>query len=181
MLEKFKLILLSLRKYWILFVAFIILIISFYNLIAAIWITVIVIIIYLITDVPSLFFSIKFKKFIKEYKSVDDKTISKLLKKPLKKIQEQMFLMSIKQKNKEYLIIFLNKQYIFFNEKTIETFTKLYNSGLGEKEILEKLKNFKVMTRAQVKLIEETLIKNDRLSQRKISVKEYREKQRFNS
>ena len=181
MLEKFKIILLSLRKYWILIVAFLIFMISFYNVITAIWITVIVIIIYLITDVPSLIFSIKFKKFIKEYKSIDDKTISKLLKKPLKKIQEQMFLMSIKQKKKEWLVIFLNKQYIFFNEKTIEAFTKLYNAGLGEKEILEKLTNFKVNTRAQVKAIEETLIKNNRLSQREITVKEYREKQRFNS
>ncbi|MBY9003956.1 MAG: hypothetical protein KGD73_08295 [Candidatus Lokiarchaeota archaeon] len=181
MLEKFKVILLSFRKYWILIVAFIILIISFYNLITAIWITVIVIVIYLITDVPSLIFSVKFKKFIKEYKSIDDKTISKLLKKPLKKIQDQMFLMSINQKKKEWLIIFLNKQYIFFNVNTIEAFTKLYNVGLGEKEILEKLINFKVMTRAQVKLIEETLIKNNRLSQRETSVKEYREKQRFNS
>ena len=181
MLEKSKIILLSLRKYWILIVAFIIFIISFYNVELAIWITVIVIIIYLITDVPSLIFSIKFKKFIKGHKSIDDKTISKLLKKPLKKIQEQMFLMSIRQKKKEWLVIFLNKQYIFFNEKTIEAFTKLYNVGLGEKEILEKLTNFKVKTRAQVKAIEETLIKNNRLSQRKISVKEYREQQRFKS
>ncbi len=181
MLEKFKLAFLSLRKYWILIVAFIIFIISFYNLITAIWITVIVIIIYLITDVPSLIFSMKFKKFIKGHKSIDDKTISKLLKKPLKKIQEEMFLMSIKQKKKGGLIIFLNKQYIYFNDKTIEAFTKLYNAGLGEKEILEKLINFKVSTRAEVKLIEETLIKNNRLSERQISVKEYREKQRFNS
>ena len=181
MLEKSKIILLSLRKYWILIVAFLIIIISFYNVLIAIWITVIVIIIYLITDVPSLIFSIKFKKFIKEYKSIDDKTISKLLKKPLKKIQEQMFLMSIKQKRKEWLVIFLNKQYSFFNEKTIEAFTKLYNVGLGEKEILEKLTNFKINTRAQVKAIEETLIKYNRLSQREITVKEYREKQRFNS
>ncbi|MHA1105960.1 MAG: hypothetical protein ACTSPN_09620 [Promethearchaeota archaeon] len=179
MLEKSKIILLYLRKYWILIVAFIIFIISFYTMITAIWITVIVIIIYLITDVPSLIFSIKFKKFIKGYKSIDDKTISKLLKKPLKKIQEQMFLMSIKQKKKEWLIIFLNKQYNFFNVKTIEAFTKLYNMGLGEKEILEKLTKFEVNTRVQVKAIEETLIKNNRLSQRKISVKEYREQQRF--
>lgn len=181
MLEKFKLILKSLRRYWILMVAFIILIISFYSLVTAIWITVIVIIIYLITDVPSLIFSIKIKKFIKKSKSIDDKTISKLLKKSLKKIQDQMFLMSTNQKKKEWLIIFLNKQYIFYNEKTIEIFTKLYNSGLGEKEILEKLGKFQVKTRAQVKAIEETLIKINRLSQRKISVKEYREKQRFNS
>ncbi|MHA1194293.1 MAG: hypothetical protein ACTSP9_18760 [Promethearchaeota archaeon] len=179
MLEKSKIILLSLRKYWILIVAFIIIIISFYYVITAIWITVIVIIIYLITDVPSLIFSIKFKKFIKDHKSIDDKTISKLLKKPLKKIQERMFLMSIKQKKKEWLIIFLNKQYNFFNVKTIEAFTKLYNMGLGEKEILEKLTKFEVNTRVQVKAIEETLIKNNRLSQRKISVKEYREQQRF--
>ncbi|MHA1671025.1 MAG: hypothetical protein ACTSV5_10705 [Promethearchaeota archaeon] len=181
MLEKSKIILLSLRKYWILIVAFIIFIISFYNPITAILITVIVIIIYLITDVPSLIFSIKFKRFIKGYKSIDDKTISKLLKKPLKKIQEQMFLMSLKQKSKKWLIIFINKQYTFFNEKTIEAFTKLYDVGFGEKEILGKLTNFNVNTRAQVKLIEETLIKNNRLNQRKISVKEYRDKQRFNS
>ena len=92
-----------------------------------------------------------------------------------------MFSMSTNQKKKEWLIIFLNKQYIFFNEKIIEAFTKLYNAGLGEKEILEKLAKLQVNTRAQVKSIEEALIKNNRLSQRKISVREYREKQRFNS
>ena len=179
MLEKPKIIIKSLRKYWILIVALIIFLIAFYNLVAAIWITVIVIVIYLITDVPSLIFSIKFKKFIKEFYAIDDKTIANLLKKPLKKMQERLFLMSLNQKAKDWLIIYINKQYVFFNEKTIKAFNILYKKGLGEKEILEKMTKFNVKTRAQVKLIEETLIKNNRLVQRKLSVKEYREQQRF--
>jgi hypothetical protein len=61
----------------------------------------------------------------------------------------------------------------------IKRFKVFYNKGLGEKEILEQLKNIEINTRAEIKAIEDTLINNDRLKGRKVSVKEYRDKKRY--
>ena len=45
--------------------------------------------------------------------------------------------------------------------------------------MLDNLKNYKIDTRGEIKTIQDTLIKLDRLSEREISVKEHKEKQRF--
>jgi hypothetical protein len=90
-----------------------------------------------------------------------------------------MFKISKKQSKKSSLITFFNGHYIFYNELIITNFKSFYNKGLGEKEILEKLKKFEINTRNEIKLIEETLIKHERLEDRKISVKEYRDKKRY--
>ena len=74
----------------------------------------------------------------------------------------------------------MNKQYIYYNEKVINKFKELYNKGYGEKEILDKVQNLGIKTRAEIKLIEELLIKYKRIDNREVSVKEYRDKQRFN-
>lgn len=90
-----------------------------------------------------------------------------------------MFELSQKQMKKKSLIIFLNKQYIFYHQETIEKFLEFYNQGYSEKEILDNLKEYKLNTRTEIKVIKETLVKLDRLTEREISVKEHREKQRF--
>jgi hypothetical protein len=50
---------------------------------------------------------------------------------------------------------------------------------LGEKEILEKLRNFEIKTKAEIKAIKDTLANFNRLEERKVSVKEYRDKKRY--
>ena len=121
------------------------------------------------------------EKFIQKYYRIDDITIAKILKRPLNEIQEKMFELSQKQSKKPWLIIYLNKQYIFYHEITIEAFNTLYNKGYGDKEILDKLKKFELETRAEIKSIEETLLKTERLIERKLTVKERREQERFKS
>ena len=179
MLEKSKMYLKAIKKYWIFIFAVIVIAISFANLSVAIWITLIAIIVYLASWIPSIIFSRNFKKFMKDYKTFDDITIAKKIGKPLNKIQEHMFILSQKQTNKDWVIIYINKHYQFYNESIIKKYKKLYNNGLGEKEILENFNESSIKTRPEVKAIEEFLIRTDRIDERSISVKEYRDKKRF--
>jgi c-di-AMP phosphodiesterase-like protein len=179
MLEKSKMYLKAIKKYWIFIFAVIVIAIAFANLPVAIWITLIAIIVYLVTWIPSILFSRNFKNCMKEYKTFDDNTISKKIRKPLNKIQEHMFILSQKQNNKEWVIIYINKHYHFYNGSIIKKYKTLYNKGLGEKEILESFNDFFIKTRPEVKAIEESLIKTDRIEERSVSVKEYRDKKRF--
>ena len=137
MLEKSKMYLKAIKKYWIFIFAVIVIAIAFTNLSIAIWITLIAIIVYLASWIPSILCSRSFKKFMKDYKTFDDITIAKKIKKPLNKIQEHMFFLSQKQNNKEWVIIYINKHYYFYNESVVKKYKALYNNGLGEKEILE--------------------------------------------
>ena len=116
---------------------------------------------------------------MKTYYRIDDKTIARMMDHPLKKIREKMFDFSQKQAKKNWLIIFLNKQYIFYHQQTIDDFKELYSKGYGDKEILEELKELELESKAEVKLIIETLIKYERLSDREISVEERRKHEKF--
>ena len=179
MLEKSKMYLKAIKKYWIFIFAVIVIAIAFTNLSIAIWITLIAIIVYLASWIPSIIFSRNFKKIMKGYKTFDDITIAKKIGKPLNKVQEHMFILSQKQTNKDWVIIYINKHYQFYNESIIKKYKKLYNNGLGEKEILENFNESYIKTRPEVKAIEETLIRTDRIDERSISVKEYRDKKRY--
>ena len=141
--------------------------------------TVITIIIFTLSYIPTLFFNKKLKKFLSDYNSIEDKVVARKLKRSLPQIQEKMYKLSKKQSKKNWLIIFTNRHYIFYNEETVEKFREYYTKGLGEKEILEKFKKSDIKTRDEVKAIEETLVDNSRLEVREVSVKEYRDKQRF--
>ncbi|MEJ2277191.1 MAG: hypothetical protein P8Y70_05490 [Candidatus Lokiarchaeota archaeon] len=84
------------------------------------------------------------------------------------------------QKKKKWLIVFLDNAYIFYNEKVIQTFKELYEKGYGEKEILEEIKNhFNINTRAEIKVIENTLVNQKRLGMREEPIKSYREIHKF--
>ncbi|TFG18918.1 MAG: hypothetical protein EU533_07285 [Promethearchaeota archaeon] len=179
MLEKSKIYLRAIKKYWIFIFAIIVIAISFNNLTAAIWITLIAIIVYLTSWVPSIIFSYRFRKIMKTQKTIDDKTISKLMRKDLNKIQTHLFLLSQKQDKKDWVIIYINKHYIYYNKDIIERYKTLYHKGLGEKEILENFNNSFIKTRPEIKAIDEVLINTNRLEERSVSVKEYRDKKRF--
>ncbi len=157
----------------------IILIVFFFNQIAAIIITIITIVLFGISYVPTLMFSKKLNKFLSNIDVIDDKRVARRLKRPLTSIQEKMYKLSKNQNKKDWLITFYNGHYSFYSEKVIKRFKVFYNKGLGEKEILEQLKNFEINTRAEIKAIEDTLVNNDRLEGRKVSVKEYRDKKRY--
>ena len=166
------------RKWFIFLVAVIIVVFIFYP-IAAIVITIITIVLFALSYVPTLLFYKKLNKFLSGVHSIDDKTVARKLKRPLAQLQEKMNKLSKKQSKKNYLIIFTNGHYIFYNEKIITNFKTYYIKGLGEKEVLEKLKKFNIKTRTEIKAIEDSLIKYNRLEERKVSVKEYRDKKRY--
>ena len=141
--------------------------------------TIICIVLFALSYIPTLFFNKKLKKLLPNYSSIEDKVVARKLKRSLPQIQEKMHNLSKKQSKKNWLIIFTNRHYIFYSEETIEKFRVYYTKGLGEKEILEKLKKSGIKTRDEIKAIEETLVENSRLEAREVSVKEYRDKQRF--
>jgi hypothetical protein len=185
----------SIGRKWFLFLVVAIFIVAIYSYYkykrfeAAIVITVISLILLILSYIPNLIFTRKLMKLMKIYYRIEDKTIGRLMNKSLQKIQEKMFDLSQKQvkkkkwqfwlKNKNWLIIYLDKQYIFYHQQTISRFKELYYKGFGDKEILEQLKEYELKSKAEVKAITEELIKYDKLSEREISVKERREKERF--
>ena len=149
------------------------------DLSVAIIVTIIFIVLLVLSYIPKIYFSQKLKKFMFNYYRIEDKTIAKELGRTLSDVQEKMFNIWQKQGYKDWLIIFLNKHYIFYHELTIEKFKEFYKKGFADKEILGKLKEYDIETRAEVKSIEDSLIKYNRLTKREISVKEHRDKERF--
>lgn len=109
---------------------------------------------------------------MKQHYILNDDNIAQKLMRPLQEVRKKLFILSKDQKKKKWLIIFLNKRYILYNEQTIEKFKELYFKGYSEKEILENLKKqINIKTRAEIKAIENTLINQNRLRNRDISVK----------
>ncbi len=141
--------------------------------------TIVTIVLFTLSYIPTLIFNKNLKNFLLDYSSIEDKMVARKLKRSLPQIQEKMHDLSKKQSKQNWLIIFTNRHYIFYNEETIQKFREYYVKGLGEKEILEKLKKCDIKTKDEIKAIEETLVENSRLEGREVSVKEYRDKQRF--
>ena len=109
---------------------------------------------------------------MKQHYILNDDNIAQKLMCPLQEVRKKLFILSKDQKKKKWLIIFLNKRYILYNEHTIEKFKELYFKGYSEKEILENLKKqINIRTRAEIKAIENTLINQNRLRNRDIPVK----------
>ena len=100
---------------------------------------------------------------MKKHKRTEDNEISRNLKQPLAKIQKKMFDLSQKQEKKDWLIIFLNKHYIFYRQDIVSVFNTLLEKKENVKEILEKLSKVKIETRAEVLAIKETLLKLNRV------------------
>ncbi|MFX1395894.1 MAG: hypothetical protein ACFFAS_02500 [Promethearchaeota archaeon] len=155
----------SIGRQWFLILIIIFLIIALYDQVVAIWLTLITIIVYILSFIPPLIFKIHFKKFLKKHLRIEDRKIAQnFRKKTLQKIQKKMFRLSEKQYKKEWLIVFLNKHYIFFRQDVVKKFNLLLQKGASEKELLEKMQSAHIETRAEVKAIKDTLIKLNRAS-----------------
>jgi len=167
------------RKWFLILVIAIIIIAVFFNPIIAIWMTGITIVLFIISYIPRFFFKNNLYKFMKEFYKIEDGLIARKLQKSPEKVRDKMYELSQNQTKKNWLIVFLNKQYIFYHQETIQAFKAAYNKGFTEKEILDNLKDYKINERIEIKAIKDTLIKLERLNEREISVKEHKEKQRF--
>ncbi|MFX0076212.1 MAG: hypothetical protein ACFE96_12270 [Candidatus Hermodarchaeota archaeon] len=103
-------------------------------------------------------------KIIREYPIISDKEISRLVERPIEDIRNTLFSLSKNQKNRKWLVVFLNNRYIFLNEKAVQNYKELYHMGYNEKKILEHLqRHTRIRSRAEVKAIELTLASQNRL------------------
>jgi len=150
----------------IIFIALgIILILYIYNQVVGIFLAGLVFVIYLGSFLISLSSKRSLLRVIRDYSIISDKEISKKLERPLDDIRNILFSLSKNQKNKKWLIVFLNQRYIFLNESAVESFKQLYHMGYNEKKILENLqRNTRIKSRAEVKAIELALTTQNRLT-----------------
>lgn len=164
---------------WFLIFIIAVIFVFFIEQILAIWLVGIALVLYLLSFLPNIFFKRSLKGKMMEYYMIEEDTIAHKMKKSLRKIRETLFKLSQKQHKKTYLIVYLDNRYIYFHEETVNKFNELYKKGFGEKEILEGMKKYDLQTKSEVKYILNTLKKHNRLPERDISVKEYRDKDRY--
>ena len=80
-------------------------------------------------------------------------------------IRNMLSSLSSNQKRKKWLIINLNKRYVFFNEQAVEIFKDLYRRGYNDKKILENMQQeMRIRSRSEIKAIETTLTNQNRLN-----------------
>ncbi len=151
------------KQYWFFLLLIVIILIAFFNTIVAIVLTLICLLLYLFSYIPSLFFDNTLVKLMKNYYKIEDDRIAQELKRPLDKIRRKMYELANNQEKNEWLIVYLNKRYIFYHQETIDKFLELYNKGKSEKEILGELHEIDLQTRAEIKAIKDTLLRHQRL------------------
>ena len=178
----------SIRKFfsktWYWFALAIILLIFLVNQVLAILLAFIFLVMFFISFIPSFFFKNKLVNLMKKYKKIEEPAIVQKLHRPKEKIRKSLFKLSRDQKGKKWVLVFLNKRYVFYNEIIVKKFLEFYSNGHSEKEILAELRRDAFLkTRAEIKAIETTLKKHHRLIQRRppppvALVKESKQKQR---
>ncbi|MHA1234346.1 MAG: hypothetical protein ACTSO6_08780 [Promethearchaeota archaeon] len=143
----------------------IILIVYFFNQLVGIILAGLVFVVYLASFLLSLSSKRSLLRVIRDYSIISDKEMANKLDRPLENIRNILFSLSKNQKNKKWLIIFLNKRYIFLNESAVQNFKQLHHMGYNEKKILEHLqRNTRIKSRAEVKAIELALTDQNRLN-----------------
>lgn len=141
-----------------------ILVIFMYNQVFAIVLTAVILMIYLMSYLASLSFKKRLIRTLKNYSLLNDNEIARKIKRPLDDVRNILFTLAKNQKRKKWLIVFINKRYVFYNGDTVEKFTELYSMGFSEKQILQTLqKDIRIKTRAEIKAIETTLMNQKRL------------------
>ena len=143
----------------------IIILIFFFNQLIGVLLASSFFIIYIIYYLITLSFKRRVLRLMQEYLIIGDKEVADKLKRPIDDIRKTLSSLSKNQKKKKWLLVFLNKRYIFLNEKGVENFKEFYNKGYNEKKILENLqKEMKIRSRAEINAIITTLVSNERLS-----------------
>jgi len=152
------------KKVYIYFILVVVFIIFLYNQVLALWLATFIFIIYF-----SVFFTMvsskkTLLKSLQEYLLISDIDIAKKLKRNVPDIQRELYALAKNQKNKKWLIVYLNKRYIFLNMQAVELFIQLFSRGFNEKEIFENLSpRMKIRSRAEVKAIQTALASQNRL------------------
>ena len=143
----------------------IVVVVFVFDQILGIWLAGIFFILYLVSYLIALSSKRRLLRLMQDYSIISDKEIADKLERPLDDIRKILSSLSKNQKNKKWLIVFLNKRYIFLNENGVESFKQLYKQGYSEKIIVENLQQeMKIRSRADVKAIEITLATHNRLN-----------------
>ncbi len=141
------------------------LILYIYNQLVGIFLASLVFVVYLVSFLLSISSKRRLLRVIRDYPIISDKEISKKLDRTIDDVRNILFSLSKNQKKKKWLIVFLNKRYIFLNERAVDNFKQLYHKGYNEKKILEHLqRNTRIKSRAEIKAIELTLANQNRLN-----------------
>lgn len=166
------------RNWFLIFIIAVIFVFFIYREIAILLVAV-ALILYFLSYIPNIFFKSFLTGILSEYFMVEDDTVAHIMRKPIKEIREELFKLSQNQSKKPYLIVFHENRYIYFHPKTIVKFIELYKKGFGEREILDGIKEFDIEKKSEVKAIMTNLKALDRLPEREVSVKEYRDSESY--
>ncbi len=151
-------------KSWFFLLILVILAIFVYNRVFAILITLTFIFGFIVSYIPSLSFRKRLIKLMNKYDKIEDFMVSRKISRSIPIVQNYMYKLSKRQRHKKWLIVYLDKRYIFYSKKAIQEFLKLYGYGYQEKKILECLKkNINLKTRAEIKAIKDTLTRSKRI------------------
>lgn len=154
----------SIGRYWFTLLIITIIIVVFYHQQAALIITIITIILFIISFIPALYSKQRLLRTMKKYNKIEDVNIAKKLGKDVKTIKNKMFSLSQNQEKKKWVIVFFNKNYIFYGFKVITKLIELHEKSSGESQILEGLKDFDVKSKEEIKAITENLIKSGKIN-----------------
>ena len=143
----------------------IVVVVFVFDQILGIWLAGAFFIIYLVLYLITVSSKRKIFRLMRENSIISDKEIAVQLKRSVEDIRKILASLSKNQKNKKWLIVLLNRRYIFLNENGVESFKQLYKQGYSEKIILENLQlEMKIRSRAEIKAIETTLANHNRLN-----------------
>lgn len=164
--KKYVVFLKTIWRSWFIILVIIIIILAIYNPLAAIILSIITIALFIASYIPSFFFKNRLLRFLKKYYRIEESDIVKGFGKEKGKIRKNLFNLSQNQEKRDWLIILINNKYIFYHSDLIEKFIELQTKGYGEKELFETFKKVDINTRAEIRTIEETLKRHNRINQK---------------
>jgi len=125
----------------------------------------VILLVYVGSFILTLSFKRRLLRRLQEYSTISDIEIADKLDYSIEYIRNMLSSLSRNQKRKKWLIVNLNRRYVFFNEHAVEIFKDLYRRGYNEKKILENMQlEMRIRSRAEVKAIEDTLANQNRLN-----------------
>ena len=140
-------------------------IIFFLNRILGLWLSGFVFLAYFISYLTSHSSKRRLLRSIRDYLIISDIEIAKKLNRPIEDIRSILFTLSKNQRKKNWLIVYLNKRYLFLNDQGVKQFELLYYKGYNEKKIFENLQHkMQIKSRAEVKAIVTTMADQNRLN-----------------
>ncbi|TFF97647.1 MAG: hypothetical protein EU541_07925 [Promethearchaeota archaeon] len=163
MVKRYIKVLKRIWRLWFIILIVVIIVVAFYNLLAAIILTIITLILFITSYIPSLFFKSRVLRYLKGYYRITQDEINQHFDDKQEKIRKVLFELFQNQADKDWLVILINNSYIFYNSDIVEKYKEFYEKGYGEKKIFTLLQKVNMETRAEVKAIQNTLKNNDRL------------------